>query len=100
MLSDSIWLYSSHILLALEKNLMSQRLQSAGKVTLLCMCLRNVTRPLYHGCAKVACFLLVQCVSPLICLGVHISFGNHFLFSALTGVKAQEKKQGQMGFRN
>lgn len=52
VLSDSIWLYSSHILLALEKILMSQRLQSAGKVTLLCMCLRNVTRPLYHGCAR------------------------------------------------
>lgn len=60
--------------------------------------LRNVTRPLYHGCAKVACVLPVQCVSPLICLGVHISFGNHFLFSALTGVKAQKKTRSD-GFQ-
>lgn len=53
-------------------------------------CLGNVIRPLYHVFAKVACFLLVQCfIFNLPRLYIHnISMGDHFLFSALSSIKA------------
>lgn len=43
--------------------------------------------------AKVACFLLVYCFTsnlPMLCIH-NTSFGAHFVFSALSSIKAQEK---------
>lgn len=53
-------------------------------------------KPLYHACTKVACLPLVQCFTfnlPSLCTLV---LGDHFVFSALAGIKTQEKKNVQV----
>lgn len=54
--------------------------------------------PLYHGVLRWLAFCQSG-VSPSVCLGVHISFGDHFvLFSALAGLKTEEKSRSD-GFQ-